>query len=79
LTDAPPPAALSLFKEFGPISTMTWAIDLLTDELETTNGWWLIKTQAESVSHGYSSQATTVFNAARQAVLVSRQNVAVFM
>jgi acyl-CoA thioesterase len=79
LTDAPPPAALLLFKEFGPISTMTWAIDLLTDKLETTDGWWLIRTQAESVSHGYSSQATTVFNAARQPVLVSRQNVAVFM
>jgi acyl-CoA thioesterase len=79
LTDAPPPAALVLFKEFGPISTMTWAIDLLTDKLETTNGWWLIRTQAETVSHGYSSQATTVFDAARQPVLVSRQNVAVFM
>lgn len=79
LTDAPPPAALLLFKEFGPISTMTWSIDLLTDKLETTNGWWLIKTQAESVLHGYSSQGTVVFNAARQPVLVSRQNVAVFM
>ncbi|MEH2511857.1 acyl-CoA thioesterase [Nitrobacteraceae bacterium AZCC 1564] len=79
LTDAPPPAALLLFKDFGPISTMTWSIDLLTDKLETTNGWWLIRTQAESVLHGYSSQGTVVFNAARQPVLVSRQNVAVFM
>lgn len=79
LTDAPPPAALLLFKEFGPISTMTWSIDLLTDKLDTTNGWWLIRTQAESVLHGYSSQGTVVFNAARQPVLVSRQNVAVFM
>lgn len=79
LTDAPPPAALLLFKDFGPISTMTWSIDLLTDKLETTNGWWLIRTQAESVLHGYSSQGSVVFNAARQPVLVSRQNVAVFM
>jgi hypothetical protein len=79
LTDAPPPAALALFKEFGRISTMTWTIDLLTDKIETTNGWWLIRTQAESVLHGYSSQGTVVFNAARQPVLVSRQNVAVFM
>jgi hypothetical protein len=79
LTDAPPPAALLLFKELGPISTMTWSIDLLTDQLETTNGWWLIKTDAESVLHGYSSQGTVVYNAARQPVLVSRQNVAVFM
>lgn len=79
LTDAPPPGALSLFKEMGPISTMTWSIDLLTDKLETTDGWWLIRTEAESVLHGYSSQGTVVFNAARQPVLVSRQNIAVFM
>lgn len=79
LTDAPPPAALLMFKQFGPLSTMTWSMEFLTDKLETTNGWWLLKTQAESVMHGYSSQGTTVFNAARQPVLVSRQNIAVFM
>lgn len=79
LTDAPPPAALVLFKTPGPISTMTWAIDLLTDRLETKDGWWLMQTRAENVASGYSSQATTLWNADRQPVLVSRQNVAVFM
>lgn len=79
LTDAPPPAALVLFERPGPISTMTWAIDLLTDRLETNDGWWLLQTKAENVVGGYSSQATTLWNADRQPVLVSRQNVAVFM
>ena len=79
LTDAPPPAALVLFERPGPISTMTWAIDLLTDRIETIDGWWLLQTKAENVVGGYSSQATTLWNADRQPVLVSRQNVAVFM
>ena len=79
LTDAPPPAALVLVKSPGPISTMTWSIDLLTDRLETKDGWWLLETKAESVIGGYSSQATTLWNADRQPVLVSRQNIAVFM
>lgn len=79
LTDAPPPAALVLFEKPGPISTMTWSIDLLTDRPETKDGWWLLETKAENVSGGYSSQATTLWNADRQPILVSRQNVAVFM
>lgn len=79
LTDAPPPAALVMFEKPGPVSTMTWTVDLLTDRLETTDGWWLLQTRAENIVGGYSSQATTLWNAARQPVLVSRQNVAVFM
>lgn len=79
LTDSPPPAALVLFKRSGPLSTMTWSIDLLTDRPETRDGWWLLDTKAENVSGGYSSQATTLWNADRQPILVSRQNVAVFM
>jgi hypothetical protein len=58
---------------------MTWAIDLLTDKIETRDGWWLLETRAESIHDGYSSQATTLWNADRQPMLVSRQNVAVFM
>ncbi|HEX7881568.1 MAG TPA: thioesterase family protein [Afipia sp.] len=79
LADAAPPAALVLFERPGPMSTMTWSIDLLTDRFETSDGWWLLQTKAENVVGGYSSQATTLWNADRQPVLVSRQNVAVFM
>jgi len=78
LTDAPPPAALVLMKTAGPISTMTWSIDMLTDTIETRDGWWLLQTRAENVAGGYSSQATTLWNADRQPVMVCRQNVAVF-
>jgi hypothetical protein len=79
LADAAPPAAMVRFPKFAPISTMTWAIDLLTDRLETAEGWWLVRTAAETIASGYSSQAITVWNAARQPVMACRQNVAVFI
>ena len=28
---------------------MTWAVDLLTDRLETHDGWWLLQTKAENI------------------------------
>jgi hypothetical protein len=78
LADAPPPASIVRFKKFAPISTMTWSMDLLTDKLETEGGWWLVRTTAETLANGYSSQAMTVWNSARKPMMVARQNVAVF-
>lgn len=79
LADAPPPAGMVLFEARAPISTMTWSIDLLSDDMTTDGGWWMIRTSAETISEGYSSQAMTVWNAAGAPVMVCRQNIAVFI
>ncbi len=78
LADGPPPAIVATLTAPGLISTMTWSIDLLTDTVDTTDGWWLIRTEADAAADGYSSQVMTVWNAAGQAVMASRQNIAVF-
>ena len=39
LGDAPPPAAMSMLKTPGPISSMTWYIDFLTADISTEDGW----------------------------------------
>ncbi len=78
LADAPPPASMVKFKKFSRISTMTWSMDFLTDKLETEGGWWLVRTTAETLADGYSSQAMTVWNSQRKPMMVARQNVAVF-
>jgi acyl-CoA thioesterase len=78
LADAPPPAVLALLDTAGPISTMTWAIDMLTEDIATNGGWWLVRAMAEAAADGYSSQAMTVWNAAGTPVMASRQNVAVY-
>jgi hypothetical protein len=31
-----------LFDQQAPVSTMIWTFDLLTDDFETEDGWWLI-------------------------------------
>ncbi len=79
LADAPPPAAIVMFKAFAPISTMTWTIDLLTDSLATEDGWWLVRSAAENIVDGYSSQTLTVWNTGGKAIAIARQNVAVFI
>jgi acyl-CoA thioesterase len=78
LTDAPPPAAFVKLPTPGPLSTMTWAVDFLTDRIETTDGWWLLRTIGDKIADGYASQATTLWNTGRQPILVCRQNIAVF-
>lgn len=78
LADAPPPAIVAMLTAPGLISTMTWSIDLLTDTIDTTDGWWLIRTEADAAADGYTSQVMTIWNAAGHAVMTSRQNVAVF-
>ena len=78
LADAPPPAASTMATTPSIISTMTWAVDMLTDRIETSDGWWLVRNAAEQIGDGYSSQAMTVWNAQGVAVMASRQNIAVF-
>ncbi|QUS41257.1 thioesterase family protein [Tardiphaga alba] len=78
LADAPPPAATARAKTPSLISTMTWSIDMLTDEITTDDGWWLIHNRAEQIAGGYSSQAMTLWNRQGTPIMASRQNIAVF-
>ncbi len=79
LADAPPPAALVQFPQFAPISTMTWSIDVLTDKIATDDGWWLVRTEAQTIADGYSSQEMTIWNANGVPTLAARQTIAVFI
>ena len=78
LADAPPPAAIVLFEKFAPISTMTWQVDVLSDDITTSDGWWLVRTSAETLRNGYSGQAMTIWNASGRPVMAARQTIAVF-
>lgn len=78
LADAPPPAGIVLFEKSAPISTMTWHVDVLTDDITTQDGWWLVRTSAETLRDGYSGQNMTIWNAAGRPVIAARQTIAVF-
>lgn len=78
LADALPPAICTTLDGFAPLSSMTWMIDLLVDEPETRDGWWLLEARADQAAHGHSSQDMTIWNADGVCVAKGRQTVAVF-
>lgn len=78
LADALPPAALTMFHELAPISTMTWQFDMLTSEPRTTDGWWLCRSTADAVGEGYSAQRMAIWNRDGEPAVTGRQTIAVF-
>ena len=79
LADAAPPAAMLLMKTPGPISTMTWSLDLLTDPAQAAPGWILMRSTALVAADGYSTQTMTLWDSAGRPLVSATQNVAVFV
>ncbi len=79
IADALPPAAMTLAKEWGPISTTTWQINLVTDTVQTTDGWWLLEAKTLHAGHGSSSQTMTIWNRDGAPVATAAQSAALFV
>jgi acyl-CoA thioesterase len=79
LADAPPPAAMVMFPQAAPISTMTWTMDVLTDAPHTDNGWWLVQSRADNAHQGYAAHAMVIWNAKGEPIIAARQTVAIFL
>jgi hypothetical protein len=77
LADALPPAAMLMFTEISPVSTATWSMEFLTERY-ANRGWHLLRTQAEHVGDGYSSQHMNVWDAEGRPLLVGRQLVTIY-
>ncbi|EIU1413950.1 thioesterase family protein [Pseudomonas aeruginosa] len=78
LADALPPAIFVMFREPVPISTVTWSVDFLDESFENNDGWWLVRSAAESARNGFSTQVISIWASDGRPVLSARQNVAVF-
>jgi acyl-CoA thioesterase len=79
IADALPPGALALATKAGPISSMTWLVNLLTPRPETRDGWWLLRSTAEFARNGCSSQTMVIWNADGVPVASGMQSVALFL
>ena len=77
LADALPPAVMLMFSEPSPISTATWSMEFLTDSY-ANRGWHLLRTLAEHVGDGYSSQHMNVWDEAGRPLMVGRQLVTIY-
>jgi acyl-CoA thioesterase len=78
LADALPPASFVVFPEVVPISTMTWSLDLLEDDIANPSGWWLVHSAAEHIRDGYSAQTSVIWHPDGRPILSARQNVGIF-
>lgn len=77
--DGLPPAAMGLMTKAGPVSSMNWQVNMLTDTPETRDGWWLLTSETHHAQNGASSQYMTVRNADLQPVMTGMQSVALFV
>ncbi len=78
IADALPPAAMSVAKQWGPISTTTWQLNLVATP-ETRDGWWLLGADLLHAADGNSSQTMTIWNREGAAVATATQSVAIFV
>jgi acyl-CoA thioesterase len=75
--DALPPGVMPLVRS-GPVSSMTWIINLLTPKPETRDGWWLLRSAGNYAENGCSSQDMAIWNADGVAVATGMQSIAIF-
>jgi acyl-CoA thioesterase len=77
--DALPPAAFHLFREFGPISSMNWTVNMLTGTPATDDdGWWLLGATATYARGGFSVQDMMIWNRAGEPIASGSQGIAIY-
>ena len=77
IADALPPGVMPLLRA-GPVSSMTWLVNLLTPAPTTRDGWWLVRSVGNYAENGCSSQDMGVWNAAGEPVAMGMQSIALF-
>lgn len=78
LADALPPAITTHLKSFAPLSSMTWMVDMLSEDLSTEDGWYLLQSEPEHAQDGYSAQTMTIWSTDGRCIVRGRQMVTVF-
>lgn len=73
-----PPAAFGALSGVRALSSMNWNINFLTDQFETENGWWLMRSVTRFIRDGYSSQLIQIWNSEGRRVMDAMQHIAIF-
>lgn len=79
VADVIPPAVFPVCTQIGPNSSMTWICNVLTDDLTTRDGWWMVETNLTAARDGYSSQVMRIWNTEGQLVVEGMQSVIIFV
>ena len=76
--DTMPPGAMRAMERAGPISSINWSFNLLTETPGTHDGWWLAENASEWADRGYSSERLRLWDADGAQMLSGMQAVAIF-
>lgn len=77
MADALPPGVMPLLRK-GPVSSMTWLVNLLTAAPQTRDGWFLLRAAGNYAENGCSSQDMGVWNADGAPLATGMQSIAIF-
>ena len=77
MADGLPPGVMPLLRK-GPVSSMTWLINLLTAAPATRDGWFLVRAAGNYAENGCSSQEMGVWNADGAPLATGMQSIAIF-
>lgn len=78
MADCLPPAAIVHFPKHGPISSITWSIDVMGVPTHLEQ-WFLLTASSEHTADGYSMQSMMMWDEAGAPLVVGRQVVAIFV
>ncbi|MGW5523047.1 thioesterase family protein [Gordonia sp. NPDC003950] len=78
LGDSLPPAAMTAFSDWAPVSTVMWSVDVCANTIDDATGWFLLRSSSVVAEAGYSYQTMEVWDAGGQLVMTGTQTVAVF-
>ncbi len=79
LSDVLPPAAMPMFTKMGPVSSMTYLLNILDDAPATQDGWWQVETRQTAARGGYSTQLMRFFDYEGRLVAEGLQSVTIFI
>lgn len=79
VADIPPPAIYPTLKKPGPNSSMNWIFNVLTEDIKTRDGWWMLEHQLTAGRDGYSSQVMRVWNTEGDLIVDGMQSVIIFV
>lgn len=79
IADILPPAALVVAPGPGPISSITWTLNLIRPDPITRDGWWLATADADHAANGLSAQTMTIHDGDGVLAATASQQVALFV
>ncbi len=77
--DIPPTPVSTYLKKPAPLSSLSWMLDIIVDDLQAdADGWWYVETTVDHAAEGYAHQGYSIYEPNGRLVALGRQVATVF-